>query len=152
MQPGSIPTSTSSVGPKPIATTCYSGSITASSSTTSLEAEADPDMSLITTPTFSDMSNYLSTVSHDPNHMIKPPTTSDHHSFRYASPMEDIYGWDAELSRRKMPAAHMLTNSENGCEDLTITYRRANGSKANLLQRVFRVGSASSLSRYETPI
>ena len=136
------------------ATTYYSGPLVASSSSASLETEAnEQSMDLITTPVLCDLSNYLSTQPHgSEGDMTDPAMMLDQQSFRYASPMDDIYGWEAGLNHRKISPDPMLTSAGNSCEDLTLSYRRANGAKANLLQRVFRVGSSSSLGRYETSI
>lgn len=97
-----------------------------------------------------DVSNYLPTPASSSEDMVCPSTTSDHQAFRFASPVEDMYGWDAELDRRRSPSRTSMSSAE-GC-DFALSYRRANGSKHSLLQRVFRVGSSSSMVKMETTI
>ena len=97
-----------------------------------------------------DVSNYLPTPASSSEDMVCPSTTSDHQAFRFASPVEDMYGWDAELDRRRSPSRTSMSSTE-GC-DFALSYRRANGSKHSLLQRVFRVGSSSSMVKMETTI
>ncbi|KAF5019757.1 hypothetical protein F66182_8229 [Fusarium sp. NRRL 66182] len=99
-----------------------------------------------------DVSNYLPTPFASNEDMVCQSMTSDHQAFRYASPMEDMYGWDAELDRRQCPPSRASLSSNEGCDHISFSYRRANGSKHSLLQRVFRVGSSSSMARYETAI
>ncbi|KAF4982540.1 hypothetical protein FZEAL_1850 [Fusarium zealandicum] len=130
----------------------HSGPLVASLSATSLAAESDQDTTEITSSPLSDLSNYLPTPVGSHEDMACPATTSDRHAYRYASPMEDVYGWDAELNRRHVPRSTSSMSPKEGCDSAALSYRRANGSKATLLQRVFRVGSSSSLGKYETAI
>jgi len=95
-----------------------------------------------------DVSNYLPTPATSSEDIGSPSTTSDHHAFRYASPVDDLYGWDAELDRRRSPSRTSMSSTE-GCDTIALSYRRANGSKHSLLQRVFRVGSSSSMAKME---
>ncbi|KAF4445978.1 hypothetical protein F53441_10333 [Fusarium austroafricanum] len=99
-----------------------------------------------------DMSNYLPTPAASNEDMGCPSTTSDHQAFRYASPVEDMYGWDAELDRRESSPSWASMSSADGLDTVALSYRRANGSKHSLLQRVFRVGSSSSIAKIETAI
>ncbi|KAF4452887.1 regulator of G- signaling [Fusarium albosuccineum] len=130
----------------------HSGPLLASLSATSLATDSDHDnLDLCSTP-LSDVSNYLPTPAQSSEDMDYPVTTSDNRAFRYASPMEDMYGWDAELDRRKFPPSRSSMSSREDLDTIALSYRRANGSKASLLQRVFRVGSSSSMGKYETAI
>jgi hypothetical protein len=95
-----------------------------------------------------DVSNYLPTPTTSSEDIGSPSTTSDHQAFRYASPVEDMYGWDAELDRRRSPSRSSMSSNE-GCDAIALSYRRANGSKHSLLQRVFRVGSSTSMAKME---
>ncbi|CAG1981190.1 unnamed protein product [Fusarium graminearum] len=95
-----------------------------------------------------DVSNYLPTPTTSSEDIGSPSTTSDHQAFRYASPVEDMYGWDAELERRRSPSRSSMSSNE-GCDTIALSYRRANGSKHSLLQRVFRVSSSTSMAKME---
>ncbi|KAF4972799.1 hypothetical protein FSARC_699 [Fusarium sarcochroum] len=106
---------------------------------------------MVATP-MTDVSNYLPTPASSSENMGYHSTTSDHQAFRYASPMEDMYGWDAELDRRQCSPSRSSLSSNEGCDTISLSYRRANGSKHSLLQRVFRVGSSASMGKYETAI
>ncbi|KAH8735337.1 RGS domain-containing protein [Ilyonectria robusta] len=90
---------------------------------------------------FSDFSHYLPNPSASCESMITSATTIDSQcscpASQDASP-DDTYGWEAELDRR----ANQEEDDE--CETIALTYRRANGSKTNLLQRVFKAVSSSS--------
>ncbi|KAM5357829.1 hypothetical protein ACJZ2D_015872 [Fusarium nematophilum] len=130
----------------------HSGPLVASISATSLAADSDQDKMDFTSTPLSDVSNYLPTPAQSCENMAGPATMSDNRAYRYASPMEDMYGWDAELDRRKFPPSRSSMSSREGCDTFALSYRRANGSKSSLLQRVFRVGSSSSLGKYETAI
>ncbi|KAF4335045.1 regulator of G signaling [Fusarium beomiforme] len=104
------------------------------------------------TPTpMADVSNYLPTPTTSNEDVCCLPTTSDHEAFRYASPIEDMYGWDAELDRREACASRDSMSSTEGLDTIALSYRRANGSKHSLLQKVFRAGS-SSMGKMETAI
>lgn len=108
--------------------------------------------SVAVTPTpMADVSNYLPTPATSSEDVGSHSTTLDHQAFRYASPVEDMYGWDAELDRRRSPSRASMSSTE-GCDTIALNYRRANGSKHSLLQRVFRVGSSSSMAKLETTI
>ncbi|GKU01100.1 transcription factor [Fusarium langsethiae] len=98
-----------------------------------------------------DVSNYLPIPTTSSEDIGSPSTTSDHQAFRYASPVEDLYGWDAELDRRRSPSRSSMSSNE-GCDAIALSYRRANDSKHSLLQRVFRVGSSTSMTKMETAI
>ncbi|UZP39846.1 hypothetical protein NXS19_007662 [Fusarium pseudograminearum] len=95
-----------------------------------------------------DVSNYLPTPTTSSEDIGSPSTASDHQAFRYASPVEDMYGWDAELERRRSPSRSSMSSNE-GCDAIALSYRRANGSKHSLLQRVFRVSSSTSMAKLE---
>ncbi|KAG9496979.1 hypothetical protein J7337_011768 [Fusarium musae] len=97
-----------------------------------------------------DVSNYLPTPTTSNEDMRYPSTSSETEAFRYASPIEDMYGWDAELERREASPSRDSTSSTEGLDAFALSYRRANGSKHSLLQRVFRVGSSSSVGKMET--
>lgn len=97
-----------------------------------------------------DVSNYLPTPTTSNEDMRCPSTSSETEAFRYASPIEDMYGWDAELERREASPSRDLISSIEGLDAFALNYRRANGSKHSLLQRVFRVGSSSSVGKMET--
>ncbi|KAF4952835.1 hypothetical protein FGADI_6424 [Fusarium gaditjirri] len=100
------------------------------------------------TPT--DVSNYLPTPTTSHEDMRCPSTSSETEAFIYASPIEDMYGWDAELERREASPSRDSMSSTEGLDTFALSYRRANGSKHSLLQRVFRVGSSSSMGKMET--
>ncbi|KAL2680709.1 hypothetical protein Neosp_008312 [[Neocosmospora] mangrovei] len=119
--------------------------------TSSLAADSDQGSMMFCSTTLSDVSNYLPSPVHSSEDM-SCPTNLDSESFRYASPIQDMYGWDAELDRRNFTPSRSSMGSSEGCDDIPLSYRRANGSKASLLQRVFRVGSSSSMSKYETAV
>ncbi|KAF5569646.1 regulator of G signaling [Fusarium pseudoanthophilum] len=97
-----------------------------------------------------DVSNYLPTPTTSNEDMRCPSTSSETEAFRYASPIEDMYGWDAELERREASPSRDSISSTEGLDAFALSYRRANGSKHSLLQRVFRVGSSSSVGKMET--
>ncbi|KAF5597517.1 regulator of G signaling [Fusarium pseudocircinatum] len=97
-----------------------------------------------------DVSNYLPTPTTSNEDMRCPSTSSETEAFRYASPIEDMYGWDAELERREASPGRDSISSTEGLDAFALSYRRANGSKHSLLQRVFRVGSSSSVGKMET--
>ncbi|KAH7248113.1 hypothetical protein B0J15DRAFT_514765 [Fusarium solani] len=130
----------------------HSGPLVASLSASSLAADSDQESMMFCSTPLSDVSNYLPSPVHSSEDMSCPPTTLDSESFRYASPIQDMYGWDAELDRRNFCPSRSSVGSSEGCDAIALSYRRANGSKASLLQRVFRVGSSSSMSKYETAI
>jgi hypothetical protein len=105
------------------------------------------------TPTpMNDVSNYLPTPTTSNEDIGCPSTSSDQEAFRYASPIEDMYGWDAELERREASPSRDSMSSTEGLDAFALSYRRANGSKHSLLQRVFRVGSSSSMGKMETAV
>ncbi|EEU42761.1 uncharacterized protein NECHADRAFT_95673 [Fusarium vanettenii 77-13-4] len=114
-------------------------------------SDSDQESMMFCSTPLSDVSNYLPSPVHSSEDM-SCPTTLDSESFRYASPIQDMYGWDAELDRRNFTPSRSSMGSSEGCDDIALSYRRANGSKASLLQRVFRVGSSSSMSKYETVV
>lgn len=99
-----------------------------------------------------DVSNYLPTPTTSNEDMRCPSTSSETEAFRYASPIEDMYGWDAELERREASPSRDSMSSTEGLDAFALSYRRANGSKHSLLQRVFRVGSSSSMGKMETAV
>ncbi|KAF5543657.1 regulator of G signaling [Fusarium phyllophilum] len=99
-----------------------------------------------------DVSNYLPTPTTSNEDMRCPSTSSETEAFRYASPIEDMYGWDAELERREASPIRDSISSTEGLDAFALSYRRANGSKHSLLQRVFRVGSSSSVGKMETAV
>ncbi|KAG4280242.1 hypothetical protein FPRO06_11575 [Fusarium proliferatum] len=99
-----------------------------------------------------DVSNYLPTPTTSNEDMRCPSTSSETEAFRYASPIEDLYGWDAELERREASPSRDSISSTEGLDAFVLSYRRANGSKHSLLQRVFRVGSSSSMGKMETAV
>ncbi|KAH7241743.1 hypothetical protein BKA59DRAFT_529450 [Fusarium tricinctum] len=103
-------------------------------------------------PSLTDISNYLPISAIGSENICCPPTTLGDEAFRYASPVEDMYGWDAELERRQSSPSRASISSTEGCDTIALSYRRANGSKHSLLQRVFRVGSSSSVSKMETVV
>lgn len=100
--------------------------------------------------TLTDFSNYLPSRSHSCEDMDTVATTMESQDCRFASPSSDLYGWDAELQRRSNFSSCAMENCQDGCEPITLRYRRANGSRSNLFQRVFNVGSSSSLGKYES--
>lgn len=79
----------------------------------------------------SDLSGYLPTPSRSCEEM-PPATTQGPDAFCHTTSHEDIWGWEAELERR---------TQGNDFDSFPLTYRRANGTRANLLQRVFKAGS-----------
>lgn len=151
LQPTSTPTFK---GQEHKASTSYyhSGPLVASLSASSLAADSDEERIMFCSTPLSDVSNYLPSPIHSNEDMTCPPTNLDNESFRYASPIQDMYGWDAELDRRDFPPSRSSVGSSEGCDAIALSYRRANGSKASLLQRVFRVGSSSSMGKYETAV
>ncbi|KAF5657361.1 AGA1-like protein [Fusarium heterosporum] len=103
-------------------------------------------------PLLNDISNYLPIPDTNNETIDYHSTTSDDKAFRYASPVQDMYGWDAELDRRELSPSRASISSTEGCDTIALSFRRANGSKHSLLQRVFRVGSSSSIGKIETVI
>ncbi|KAI1045184.1 hypothetical protein LB505_004956 [Fusarium chuoi] len=99
-----------------------------------------------------DVSNYLPTPTTSNEDIRCPSTSSETEAFRFASPIEDLYGWDAELERREASPSRDSISSTEGLDAFALSYRRANGSKHSLLQRVFRVGSSSSMGKMETAV
>ncbi|KAI8715648.1 RGS domain-containing protein [Fusarium sp. LHS14.1] len=150
LQPTSTPTCKGQEHKVP-ASYYHSGPLVASLSASSLAADSDQESMMFCSTTLSDVSNYLPSPVHSSEDM-SCPTTLDSESFRYASPTLDMYGWDAELDRRNFTPSRSSMGSSEGCDDIPLSYRRANGSKASLLQRVFRVGSSSSMGKYETAV
>lgn len=117
-----------------------------------LSPDCHVNNSNLSKPSLTDISNYLPIPAIGSENIGCPPTTSDDEAFRYASPVEDMYGWDAELERRQSSPSRASISSTEGCDTIALSYRRANGSKHSLLQRVFRVGSSSSVSKMETVV
>ncbi|KAM0352850.1 hypothetical protein ACHAPU_001732 [Fusarium lateritium] len=103
-------------------------------------------------PLLADISNYLPTPDVRSENIDCHSTTSGDKAFRYASPVQDMYGWDAELDRRQSSPSRTSTSSTEGCDTIALSYRRANDSKHSLLQRVFRAGSSSSIGKTETVV
>ncbi|CAM1509226.1 Fc.00g029650.m01.CDS01 [Cosmosporella sp. VM-42] len=97
----------------------------------------------------SDFSHYLPSRTQSCDDMEGIPTTLDTKECCFVSHKDDYYGWDAELDRRSKFGPCPMEKCKNGCETVSLRYLRANGSKNSLLQRVFNVGSTSSLGKYD---
>jgi hypothetical protein len=82
-------------------------------------------------PALSDLSGFLPTPCNSYENMA-PATNLGPNSCCYAGAQSDMYGWDAELDR--------MTQDED-YETISMSYRRANGGRANLLERVFNTRS-----------
>ena len=103
--------------------------------------------------TLSDFSNYLSSPSKTCSQeaMNDVATTLNNDSdCRFASSGDDLYGWDAELERRNNTTPCPMESCSHDCNTISLSYRRANGARHNLLQRVFKVGSSTSLPKFES--
>ncbi|KAF7547295.1 hypothetical protein G7046_g9047 [Stylonectria norvegica] len=94
----------------------------------------------------SDFSNYLQHEDGSEDVDVVA-TTLDPESCRHASTQGDAYGWDSMLSEKHNCPMEKCIHE---CETISLRYRRANGSKSSLLQRVFKVGASSSLSRHHS--
>lgn len=103
--------------------------------------------------TLSDFSNYLPSQSytHEPMDVVVTSSSDNGSDFRFASPKDDFYGWDAELDRRNITIPCPMESCSDDCETVALSFRRANGARHNLLQRVFKVGSAAPL-KYESSL
>ncbi|KAL6414026.1 hypothetical protein AUP68_03559 [Ilyonectria robusta] len=126
----------------PIVTSCHCLPVMASQPAQEMEVDFEEQSRLwVGSHNFSDFSHYLPNPSASCESMITSATTIDSQcscpASQDASP-DDTYGWEAELDRR----ANQEEDDE--CETIALTYRRANGSKTNLLQRVFKAVSSSS--------
>lgn len=88
-----------------------------------------------TTPAFTDFSNLLGISL--TNEVITPVTVVDSGSYTTSGSVGDMYGWEAELDRK----VSYGVSSTGVCECDEFGYRRANGSKRNLLHRVFSMGT-----------
>lgn len=97
----------------------------------------------------SDYSNYLPSFPGSSEDLSSIATSLEAKDCCMASPAPDFYGWDAELDRRaKFSTCAMEEKCQHGYDTVSFTYRRANGGKGSLLQRVFNVGSSTSLGKY----
>lgn len=92
---------------------------------------------------YEDLSNYLG----------GPPTSerwssvmdiNDPVVYQHASPVEDMYGWDAEWDRRVIPPSVVVGPCDDVGSRLPSLSRRTSTSKGGLLQRVLSVGKAPS--------
>ncbi|KAK7428770.1 hypothetical protein QQZ08_004695 [Neonectria magnoliae] len=118
----------------------HSDMLLASLSAQDMEVDSDEQSRRWVGSSFSDFSNYLPTPSQSCESMTSSATTVDSQCYCPVSSPEDAYGWDAELERR---------GEESDGDTIALTYRRANGSKPNLLHRVFKAVSSSSLAKYD---
>ncbi|KAF7546732.1 hypothetical protein G7Z17_g8215 [Cylindrodendrum hubeiense] len=124
----------------PIVTSCHCAPVMASLPAQEMEVDVEEQSRLwVGSQEFSDLSHYLPNPSASCESMTTSATTVDSQCSCPASHealQADTYGWEAELDRR--------IDEDDGCESIALTYRRANGSKSNLLQRVFKAVSSSS--------
>lgn len=123
--PSSQPTSS--------AYTTSSGTYPSSMSFDSIEIDPKEQARISVSPTLSDLSGFLPTPCHSYENMA-PATTLGPNSCCYAGTGGDMYGWDAELERRN--------HHEEEYDTIHMSYRRANGARGNLLERVFNTRSA----------
>jgi hypothetical protein len=94
-----------------------------------------------TTPCFTDFSNLLGISLMDEE--IVPVTVVDSGSYTASDSVGDMYGWEAELDRK----VSYGISSTGVCDCDEFGYRRANGSKRNLLHRVFSMGTVMPTGR-----
>jgi len=125
----------------PIVTSSHRSSVMASQPAQDMEIDAEEQSRLWMGPReFTDFSHYLPNPSASCESMTTSATTVDSQGSS-PPPMEaaqdDVYGWEAELDRRECQDA-------DACDTIALTYRRANGTRSKLLQRVFTAVSAGN--------
>lgn len=98
--------------------------------------ERDEVKGLETPPSFTDFSSFLDVSMIDEDYGGASITVVDSETYSNTQSSEDLYGWEAVLNRQLKCG---ITNSEV-CHCDNYEYRRANGSKRGLLQRVFNSG------------
>lgn len=99
-----------------------------------------------TLSTYSDVSNYLDFRT-EPEDMFGVVSTSHNASFVRMAPSEDLYGWNAEWSRRITCPQIVPPSSVRHSSGQSLAKRRGRRSKVNLLGRVFGVGKTPSRGR-----
>lgn len=115
---------------------------------TAMDSEDNPRspsfLALTPISEYEDLSNYLgdSPTSERWSSMIDGPGAS---AYTHASPVEDMYGWDAEWDRRVVsPPPVSVAPSSGFVSRQSSLSRRGSASKSGLLQRVLGVGKAPS--------
>ncbi|KAH7146582.1 hypothetical protein EDB81DRAFT_934522 [Dactylonectria macrodidyma] len=131
----------------PIVTSSHRGSLMASQPAQEMEVDAEEQSRLWMGPReFTDFSHYLPNPSASCESMTTSATTVDSQGSSPPSleaAQDDVYGWEAELDRRECEDA-------DACDIIALTYRRANGTRSNLLHRVFTAVSANSPSKSDS--
>jgi hypothetical protein len=114
-----------------------------------------PDVPLtpLVTP-YSDLSHYFD-WSPGAEDMMPAVEFVDSDSYAHAAPTDDMYGWDAEWTRRVPPAELEtgITRDSGAGRGQTHHHRRARNSmnKGSLLERVFSVGKTTPAASNRRP-
>lgn len=114
-----------------------------------------PDVPLtpLVTP-YSDLSHYFD-WSPGAEDMMPAVDFVDSDSYAHAAPADDMYGWDAEWTRRVPPAKLEtgITRDSGAGRGHTHHHRRARNSmnKGSLLERVFSVGKTTPAASNRRP-
>lgn len=118
---------------------------------TDIDKSLDPDgprspsfLALSPISEYEDLSNYLG-GSPTSERWSSVMDINDPVVYQHASPIEDMYGWDAEWDRRVIPPSSVVVGpgDDIGSRQSPLS-RRASTSKGGLLQRVLSVGKAPS--------
>jgi hypothetical protein len=96
--------------------------------------------------TYSDVSNFLD-YQNQPEDMFGVLSNAQNPSFLHMAPCDDMYGWNAEWSRRLSTPQPPPSLPSQQLSRQSLLQRRGRRTKGNLLGRVFGVGRTPSRIR-----